>query len=98
MRNRARSRLAFRVFHSSFCIHHSSFPMKLSDLTTGAGEWLRGSGPMSEIVISSRIRLARNVAGYNFLSRCTKHQRQLLEAKVRQTILDSRVAPQTLYV
>ena len=25
--------------------------MKLSDLTTRAGEWLRGSGPMSEIVI-----------------------------------------------
>src|SRR5687768_425554 len=72
--------------------------MKLSDLTTGAGEWLRGSGPMSEIVISSRIRLARNVAGYSFLSRCTRHQRQLLEGKVRQTILDSRIAPQTLYV
>src|SRR5215218_4901818 len=72
--------------------------MKLSDLTTGAGEWLRGSGPMSEIVISSRIRLARNVAGYNFLSRCTRHQRQLLEGKVRQTILDANLAPQTLYV
>src|SRR5437762_1841070 len=36
--------------------------MKLSDLTNRAGEWLRGSGPMSEIVISSRIRLARGVA------------------------------------
>ena len=35
--------------------------MKLSDLTNQAGEWLRGSGPMSEIVISSRIRLARNL-------------------------------------
>src|SRR3954464_9014599 len=72
--------------------------MKLSDLTTGAGEWLRGSGPMSEIVISSRIRLARNVAGYNFLSRCTRHQRQLLEGKVRQTILGSSLGPQTFYV
>jgi len=28
--------------------------MKLSDLTNHAGEWLRGSGPMSEVVISSR--------------------------------------------
>ena len=35
--------------------------MKLSDLTSHAGEWLRGSGPMSEVVISSRIRLARNI-------------------------------------
>src|SRR5438445_3830413 len=72
--------------------------MKLSDLTNHAGEWLRGSGPMSEIVISSRIRLARNVAGYNFRSRCTRHQRNALEQKVRQTILESGIAPQTLYV
>ncbi|MGN6507709.1 MAG: hypothetical protein ACTHM6_19290, partial [Tepidisphaeraceae bacterium] len=45
--------------------------MKLSDLTSRAGEWLRGNGPMSETVISSRMRLARNVAGHNFLSRCS---------------------------
>ena len=43
--------------------------MKLSDLTQQAGEWLRGSGPMSDIVISSRIRLARNVEGYAFTGR-----------------------------
>jgi protein arginine kinase len=72
--------------------------MKLSDLTQHAGEWLRGSGPMSEIVISSRIRLARNVAGFNFLSRCTRHQRQALEQKVRQIILESGIAPQIFYV
>src|SRR5213080_1650718 len=72
--------------------------MKLSDLTNHAGEWLRGSGPLSEIVISSRIRLARNVAGFNFLSRCTRHQRQALEHRVRQTILEASLAPQVLYV
>jgi len=72
--------------------------MKLSDLTSRAGEWLRGSGPMSEIVISSRIRLARNVNGFPFLSRCTKQQRVALEKRVRETILDSQVSPQTLYV
>src|SRR5207249_9472648 len=72
--------------------------MKLSDLTTRAGEWLRGSGPMSEIVISSRIRLARNVAGFNFLSKCSRHQRQALEQRVRDTILNSQIASQMLYV
>ena len=53
--------------------------MKISDLTQSAGEWLRGNGPMSEIVISSRIRLARNIAGLPFLSRCTRGQRTTLE-------------------
>src|SRR5579864_9141492 len=72
--------------------------MKLSDLTNHAGEWLRGNGPMSEVVISSRIRLARNVAGFPFLTRCTRHQRQAIEARVRDTILGAPVAPQTFYV
>jgi protein arginine kinase len=53
---------------------------------------------MSEIVISSRIRLARNVAGSPFLSRCTRHQRQNLETKIRETILSAQIAPQVLYV
>lgn len=71
--------------------------MKLNDLTNQAGEWLRGNGPMSDTVISSRIRLARNVAGFPFLTRCSRQQRQSLEAKVRQTILDV-FPPNTLYV
>lgn len=72
--------------------------MKLSDLTTRAGEWLRGNGPMSEIVISSRIRLARNVSGYNFLTKCTRNQRNSLEHKVRDAILGANLSAQTLYV
>jgi protein arginine kinase len=72
--------------------------MKLSDLTSHAGEWLRGSGPMSEIVISSRIRLARNLAGSRFLCRMTRHQRQAAEKRIRETILSSQLSPQTLYV
>jgi protein arginine kinase len=72
--------------------------LKLSDLTSQAGEWLRGSGPMSEIVISSRIRLARNLANHRFLSKCTRHQRQTIEAKSRDTVLSANLAPQVLYV
>src|SRR4051794_13853179 len=72
--------------------------MKLSDLTNHAGEWLRGSGPMSEIVISSRIRLARNIVGTHFLTRCTRHQRQALETRIRDTILNSQIAPEVFYV
>jgi protein arginine kinase len=53
---------------------------------------------MSEIVISSRIRLARNVSAYPFLSRCSRTQRTSLENRVRETILNARISPQTLYV
>ena len=74
--------------------------MKVSDLTSRAGEWLRGSGPMSEIVISSRIRLARNVAGYQYLSRSTRAQRNSLEQKIRGVILkhSDEIAPNLFYV
>jgi protein arginine kinase len=39
-------------------------------------EWLRSNGPDSDIVISSRIRLARNIAGYPFLQKLTEEQRK----------------------
>ncbi len=72
--------------------------MKLSDLTNHAGEWLRGNGPMSEIVISSRIRLARNVSGYPFLAKCSRAQRTHLEHRIRDTILNAQISRETLYV
>ena len=72
--------------------------MKLSDLASRAGEWLRGDGPMSEVVISSRIRLARNIAGFNFLTRCNRTQRQTLERKMRDVILGAGISEKTFYV
>lgn len=72
--------------------------MKLSDLTNHAGEWLRGSGPLSDIVISSRIRLARNISGYQFLSRCPRDERLSLARKISNTILELAIGRQTLYV
>ncbi len=53
---------------------------------------------MSEIVISSRIRLARNVVGFPFLSRASRQQRMALETRVRETILGAQLAPKTMYV
>ena len=35
-------------------------------------EWLRGAGPVSDIVMSSRIRLARNLEKFPFATRATK--------------------------
>jgi protein arginine kinase len=72
--------------------------MKLGDLTNHAGEWLRGSGPMSDIVISTRVRLARNISGFPFLARASRHQRQLLESRLREVVLACNLAPQVFYV
>ncbi|MDG2380134.1 MAG: protein arginine kinase [Pirellulaceae bacterium] len=50
------------------------------------GQWLRGSGPESDIVISSRIRLARNLADFPFVRRCTDHDRAAIESTVRDRL------------
>ena len=59
---------------------------KLDELANRCGEWLRGSGPQSEIVISSRIRLARNLAGYPFIRRCTDTDRQAIEKTFQEAV------------
>ena len=38
----------------------------ISQIANTSMQWLGDQGPMSDIVISSRVRLARNVAGYSF--------------------------------
>ncbi len=65
--------------------------MKLDELAIRCGEWLRGSGPESDIVISTRIRLARNLADFPFVRRCTPADRIAIERIVRDGI--DKVAP-----
>ncbi len=60
--------------------------MKLEELAGRSGEWLRGSGPESDIVISSRIRLARNLANFPFIRKCTAHDRGAIESVLREHI------------
>jgi protein arginine kinase len=43
------------------------------------GEWLRASGPESDIVISSRVRLARNLTDFPFIARATESDREQIE-------------------
>src|SRR2546423_5737755 len=53
--------------------------MNLDSLTQTTGEWLRGTGPDADIVISSRIRLARNLSSFPFTNRASTHQKAEIE-------------------
>ncbi|MCP4253056.1 MAG: protein arginine kinase, partial [Candidatus Scalindua sp.] len=72
--------------------------MEIKDLSDNTGEWLRGTGKESDIVISSRIRLARNIAGYPFLSRANLKQRTEIESLLRNTIIERKIAQDVSYV
>ncbi len=54
--------------------------MTLDDLTKSSGEWLRGTGPESDIVMCSRIRLARNLADFPFTNRASRSEKTEIEA------------------
>ena len=60
--------------------------MNLDSLISTTGEWLRGTGPESDIVISTRIRLARNLASFPFTNRATQHQKTEIESILRDRI------------
>src|SRR6059036_709938 len=54
--------------------------MKFSNMLSTAGEWLRGEGPHHQIVVSSRVRLARNLRHRAFPGWAKKAERtQILE-------------------
>jgi protein arginine kinase len=56
------------------------FAMPIHNILNTAGEWLRGEGPHHQIVVSSRVRLARNLKNFAFPGWAKKTERlQILE-------------------
>ncbi len=72
--------------------------MNLDQLSSQSGEWLSDSGPQHEIVISSRVRLARNVAAYPFMSKANRLQRTELHKTCREHLLHLASGRQIFYV
>lgn len=62
--------------------------MELNELTGKRGEWLQGTGPESDIIMSSRIRLARNLAQFPFLSRADDATRAEIERTLRKQVIE----------
>ena len=56
------------------------------------GEWIRDTGPERDVVISSRIRLARNIEGSRFTQRADGSEQQQMVALAHKHAMD--VAPE----
>jgi protein arginine kinase len=72
--------------------------MNLSDLASQPGEWLRGTGPESDVIISSRIRLARNLVEFPFLTHATEAQRQMIVDKIRTALTEAGIIPDPIFL
>ena len=65
--------------------------MTLDDLTKSSGEWLRGTGPESDIVMCSRIRLARNLADFPFTNRASRGEKAEIEAHFSSALAHAKL-------
>lgn len=63
-----------------------------------ASEWLRGEGHSSDVVVSSRVRLARNIAGYRFVNRASREERQDVLDLCRSRLLQAGLSDRIMWV
>ena len=60
--------------------------MKFENIFSSAGEWLRGEGPHHQVVISSRVRLARNLNHHAFPGWAKKVERARILEEIKPHI------------
>lgn len=72
--------------------------MKLTDISSDINEWFSGSGPLADIVISSRIRLARNLASHKFLSHCSTAEKSEILEKLKDILMSLKLGDKVFYV
>ncbi len=61
-------------------------------------EWLRGEGKAADVVMSSRVRLARNLSGCPFPHRGTRVHRQASLQLCKRAIIGANLSPRLLWL
>ena len=69
----------------------------IQDLLGQPGEWLKGAGQDNDIVVSSRVRLARNLKTHKFLTRATNEERRTIESFVSERLDAVSMVPSLRY-
>jgi protein arginine kinase len=72
--------------------------MEFNDLIKQDCEWLKSTGPNSNIVVSSRIRLARNLRRFPFSHWANKKQREDVLKKAKDAITSSNYTKTALFM
>ena len=72
--------------------------MTLDDLLNNTGEWIRCTGPACDIVMSSRVRLARNLADYPFAHWASKKEQETVLETSRKSIFSVKKLKDSLFL
>lgn len=70
----------------------------LDKLIKNTSGWLRAEGPHSDVVISSRIRLARNLAGFPFTTKLAHEQEEEIIDQLEEAVQQSPILKDSLFV
>jgi protein arginine kinase len=72
--------------------------MKLTEISGNINEWFSGEGPLADVVISSRVRLARNLAGYRFLAACPATEKAEILRKLKDILMALDLGDEVFYI
>jgi protein arginine kinase len=72
--------------------------MKLDDLAKINSDWFSGTGPKSNIAISTRMRLARNLEGHIYFNRASDKQRETTLKTVIGGMKESKTLKNALFL
>lgn len=77
----------------------STDPVQKTDqLFASCPAWLSGDGPQQDVVLSSRVRLARNLAGIPFVNRASASDLRLVVESCKAVLLGAHIGRQTAWV
>ncbi len=74
------------------------FPYSPRSFATRIGTWLRPDGPDSDVVVSCRIRLARNVEGEPFIAKLEADRAAELAVQLQKSLLEAKLDGETLWI
>ncbi|MFH1837792.1 MAG: protein arginine kinase [Candidatus Omnitrophota bacterium] len=72
--------------------------MKIDDLLKQRSEWLKGEGPVSDIAISTRVRLARNIKGHLYFNRASDVEQKKTLGEIMDALKKSNFFKNALFL
>lgn len=72
--------------------------MTIEDLLHSPGEWLKTGGNLGDVVVSSRIRLARNLNSFHFLTKASAAERRDIVRTLCEAINSAQFGIETFYI
>jgi len=73
-------------------------PIDLHRFASRVGSWLTAGGPDSDVVVSCRVRLARNVSDHPFVPRLEAARAKELSDRLRAHLVDLKIDGETSFV